>query len=518
MLSRQSLELRQSQQLALTPQLQQSIRFLQISAQDLEAELAQALEDNPLLELDEEYDTEAMPAVSETVPIEHGDSPVPGGASQGQGDDDYAPFESSAPDSLAQHLLKQLQLTHASRRDRALLAVLIDDLDENGYLVTPLQEILGDLPDELDVDIDELRAALRLLQSFDPPGVGASSLSECLLLQLEQNKGAADPEVLGLARKLVHKHLDLLAGGNLNRLREALSCTEEQLRAARMLLLGLDPKPGRAWAGSQADYINPEIIVRKVAGRWQARLNGNVVPRVRVNALYEKLLRESRPARGTDAGAAAQGRARNACSVRHAGEGDDGGVAAEAGESAGVVDSDGVAGAAAPEARPGPDLHSQLQSAHGLVKSVAQRFETILRVAQVVVERQQAFFEQGPQAMRPLLLRDIALELEMHESTVSRATRQKYMQTPWGVFELKFFFGAALDTDSGDATSATAVRSLIQKLVAQEKPEKPLSDSQLMARLAEQGVVIARRTVAKYREAAGIETAALRKARAQLKR
>ncbi len=515
MLSRQSLELRQSQQLALTPQLQQSIRFLQISAQDLDAELAQALEDNPLLELDEEYDTEAAPAVAETAPVEHDDLPMPGAVNRGQGDDDYTPFESSAPDSLSQHLLKQLQLTHASPRDRALLTVLIDDLDENGYLVTPLQEIHDDLPEQLDVDIDELRAVLRLLQSFDPPGVGASSLSECLLLQLEQNKSTVDPDVLGRARELVHKHLDLLAGGNLNRLREALSCSDEQLRAAHVLLLSLDPKPGRAWSGSQADYINPEILVRKAAGRWQARLNSNVVPRVRVNALYEKLLRESRPVRGAGSGAAGENPAPDAHSARHKEDGAEDGTAAEALGRADTVDA---VDAAVSEARPGADLHSQLQSAHGLVKSVAQRFETILRVARVVVERQQAFFEQGPQAMRPLLLRDIALELEMHESTVSRATRQKYMQTPWGVFELKYFFGAALDTDGGDATSATAVRSLIQKLVAQERPEKPLSDSQLMAQLAEQGVVIARRTVAKYREAAGIETAALRKARAQLKR
>lgn len=468
MLSRQSLELRQSQQLALTPQLQQSIRFLQLSALDLEAEVALALEENPLLEREEEYDTEAAQAESERRAIEREGWSVLAAANRAHGaDEEYAAPEASEPDSLARHLLDQLQTTHVVDKDRLLLELLIGELDENGYLVTPLDEIGACLPAQMAVEPDEWRIALRLLQSFDPPGVGARSLSECLLLQLETIKDGADPQVFGWACELARHHLALLASGNLKQLCVLLSCTQEQLRAAHGLLLRLDPKPGRAWAGSQAAYVNPEVIVSKMGRRWQARLNAGVVPRLKVNALYEKLLRE---AGHTD-------------------------------KSVGQ----GVAGMA-----------GRIQSAHGLVKSVAQRFETILRVGQAVVERQQEFFEQGPRAMRPLLLRDIAQELGMHESTISRATRQKYIQTPWGVFELKYFFGVALNTDDGDATSAKAVQSMIQKLVSRERAEKPLSDSQLVTGLADQGVVIARRTVAKYREAAGIETAALRKSRAFL--
>lgn len=490
MLSRQSLELRQSQHLALTPQLQQSIRFLQLSALDLEAEVAQALEENPLLERDEEYATEAAQAESETRAIEREGWSMLSASNRAHGaDEEYAPPEASEPDSLLRHLLGQLQTTHVVDRDRVLLELLIGELDENGYLATSLDEIGAYLPDHLQVDPDELRIALRLLQSFDPRGVGARSLSECLMLQLEALKDKADPQVFACACELARHHLPLLASGNLKQLCVVMSCTREQLRAAHGLLLELDPKPGRAWAGSQAAYVTPEIIVSKAGRRWQARLNAAVVPRLRVNALYERLLREGRAASAEPAG-------RNA------------GLPGQAGK-------DAVPGAADPVPK-GGDLSGQIQSAHGLVKSVAQRFETILRVGQAIVERQQEFFEQGPGAMRPLVLRDIAQELSMHESTISRATRQKYMQTPWGVFELKHFFGVALATEDGDSTSAKAVQNMIQKMVAQERAEKPMSDSQLMAGLAGQGVVIARRTVAKYREAAGIETAALRKSRAFL--
>lgn len=491
MLSRQSLELRQSQQLALTPQLQQSIRFLQLSALDLEAEVALALEENPLLERDEEYDTEAAQAESERRAIEREGWSVLAAANRAHGaDEEYAGPEASEPDSLTRHLMDQLQTTHVVDRDRVLLELLIGELDENGYLTTSLDEIVAYLPVQMLVEPDELRIALRLLQSFDPPGVGARSLSECLLLQLEIIKDKADPQVFACACELARHHLALLASGNLKQLCLVLSCTQEQLRVAHGLLLGLDPKPGRAWAGSQAGYVNPEVIVSKVGRRWRARLNAGVAPRLRVNALYEKLLRESGGATSSQARKAATSTSEPASGLAAA-----------------------PASAAAPE---GGGLSGHIQSAHGLVKSVAQRFETILRVGQAVVERQQAFFEQGPRAMRPLLLRDIAQELGMHESTISRATRQKYIQTPWGVFELKHFFGAALNTEDGDATSAKAVQSMIQKLVAQERAEKPLSDSQLVTGLAGQGVVIARRTVAKYREAAGIETATLRKSRAFL--
>jgi len=466
MQSRQSLELRQHQQLALTPQLQQSIRFLQLSTQELELEVAQALVDNPLLEREEEYDTDAADAVAAREREQEdrwsslGLSNRAGGGSQ---DDEAVRPEAALAETLQDHLQGQLRLTRAQPRDCALVTLLIDELDDNGYLPTTLDEILTCLPPELDVQPDELHAALRLLQSFDPPGVGATSLGECLQLQLRLRLAAKPdglaPQVHATAMDIAGKHLDILASGNLNRLREALGCSQETLRAAHGLLLTLEPRPARNWAAATADYVTPDVVVRKSGKRWRASINPAVMPRLRVNAIYESLL-DTAPASAA--------------------------------------------------------MQAQLQQAHGLIKSMNQRFVTILRVAQAIVDRQTGFFEQGVGAMGPLLLRDIAQELGLHESTVSRATKQKYAQTPWGVFELKRFFGTALQTDDGETTSATAVRSLMLKLVQEESPAKPLSDSQIASRLAEQGVNIARRTVAKYREAAGIEPAILRKARAAL--
>lgn len=464
MQSRQSLELRQHQQLALTPQLQQSIRFLQLSAQELELELAQALLENPMLEHEEEYDTDAADAVEQEAADDRwllvG---AANRASNSNADDEPTRPETALAETLQNHLLQQLHLTRAQPRDCALVTLLIEELDQKGYLPTPLDEIQQYLPSELAVEMDELQAALRLLQSFDPPGVGATSLADCLGLQLKRLQSASQEpipaDIMACATQIACHHLDVLASGNLARLREALSCDQSTLRAAHALLLRLEPRPARNWATSVADYVTPEILVQKTKGRWQARLNPGVVPKLRINAVYESLLDK------------------------------------------------------APAA---PAMQGQLQQAQGLIKSTNQRFVTILRVAQAIVDHQGDFFEQGVRAMRPLLLRDIAQELEMHESTVSRATRQKYAQTPWGVIELKRFFGTALQTDDGETTSATAVRSLILKLVSEESSKKPLSDNQIALRLAEQGVTIARRTVAKYREAAGIEPAILRKARAAL--
>ncbi|TCT05815.1 RNA polymerase RpoN-/SigL-like sigma 54 subunit [Paralcaligenes ureilyticus] len=462
MTARQTLELRNHQQLALTPQLQQSIRLLQLSAQELEHEIAQAVLDNPLLERQEEYDIDRPEAKLEEPDSPRDEWPVLSLPSRSA--DPYADSErpdAAQPETLGQHLLGQLRLTRAGPRDLALITLLIEELDENGYLPSTLDDMAQCLPSELEVDVQELEVALRLLQSFDPAGVGARSLAECLLLQMALVPVAqrCDPSILRCARQLAERHLDLLASGNLTRLREALGCTQDVLRQAHALLLSLEPRPGRAWAGSQADYVNPDVLVHKAGRRWLARLNPSVLPKLRVHPQYESWLGEA-PQRGL--------------------------------------------------------MHEQLQQARGLIKNVHQRFETILRVAQAIVDRQQAFFEQGAHAMRPLLLRDIAQALEMHESTVSRATRQKFVATPCGVLELKYFFGVALDTDDGLATSATAVRSLIAKLVSGESSKKPLSDSQIATSLGEQGVTIARRTVAKYREAAGIESASLRRARATL--
>lgn len=467
MQSRQSLELRQHQQLKLTPQLQQSIRFLQCSALELETEIADAVLENPLLEREKEYRTDDVDAVGDD-PVVDIDRWPRWAASPGRGHD--ANDESSRPeigqaDTLQQYLLRQLHSTRASLRDRALVTLLIDELNPDGYLPTPLQEIQASLPVELSVDMGELQVALRLLQSFDPVGVGALSLADCLLLQLRQpgtagGGAACGTDVIKCACDIAEHHLDLLASGNLIRLRQALSCSMDTLRSAHSLLLRLEPRPGRAWAVATADYVNPDVLAHKVKNHWQMRLNPAVVPTLRVNPLYERWL--------SDAG----------------GHG---------------------------------DLRNHVQQARSLIRSVGQRFDTVLRVAQAIARRQQAFFEHGMRAMRPLLLRDIAQELELHESTVSRATSGKFAQTPWGVLELKRFFGMALATDDGATTSAMAVRSLIAGLVAGESSGKPLSDSQIVVCLAQQGVAIARRTVAKYREAEGIESISLRKARAKLR-
>lgn len=461
--TRQSLELRQQQQLALTPQLQQSIRFLQLSAQDLEKEVAQALLENPLLEREEEYDTVGDAAVASQDNAAQEDRWLMSSAGRRQGEsmDDADRPEAELPQTLRSHLREQLRLTRAGERDCALVELLIEELDDSGYLSTSLEDMHAFLPPELHVDLDELTTALRLLQSFDPAGVGARSLSECLLLQLKVVKlnHNEDEAALTCAREIAEHHLSVLGTGNLNKLRDILALPMPVVRAAHALLLRLEPRPGRNWAGEAADYVTPDVVVRKTGGRWLAVLNPAVVPKVRINAVYEELLAQSQSS---------------------------------------------------------PELQAQLQQAQGVVKSVNQRFMTIMRVAQAIVDEQTAYFEKGVEAMRPMVLRDIAQNLGMHESTVSRATRNKYAQTPWGVIELKEFFSSSLQTDDGESTSATAVRSLIAKLVSEEPAHKPLSDAKIADLLAAQGVVIARRTVAKYREAAGIEPAIMRKARAAL--
>ena len=462
MQSRHSIELRQHQQLALTPQLRQAIRLLQCTAQDLELEIAQALLDNPLLERVEEYDTEGPGSESDSLQDDRDfDVSAEPSLRSRDSDDDYAPREAAIAPTLRQHLLEQLRLTRATDRDRVLVELLIQELDDNGYLTTSLDELTALLPAELEVERGDWLAALRLLQSFDPPGVGAASASECLLLQLGRLDFPEDCDILDCARKLAAGHLSLLASGKLTGLRRQLGYEQEVLLEARRLLLRLNPKPGRDWASDVADFVRPEVVARKSGGVWRAFLNSAVKPSLRVDSTYERIIRQN---------------------------GDAGGDA----------------------------LRRRLQEAHGLIKSIQQRFDTILRVASAVVEHQQGFFEHGEQALRPLVLRDIANELQMHESTVSRSTRQKYIQTPWGLYELKFFFTTAVGLEDGDTTSSAAVRSVIQELVGSEPVGKPLSDGRIATLLAERGVVIARRTVAKYREAAGIPAAAQRRARARL--
>lgn len=473
--------------MTLTPQLQQSIRLLQLSTLDLEMEISQALADNPLLERTddpdrpdsgsaERDDVDAPAEGAREEGTSEGDDPALGpdlaseaadrmlelsatGTGNDYSDDDPGKPESAGQETLREHLLAQLGVTRASERDKVLTALLIDEIDQNGYLASPLDEILTWFHPEMAPELDELRAALSLLQSFDPCGVGAQDLSDCLCLQLRTVPASVPARVAELAHDICCQHLPMLATGNFIRLREALQCDEATLRAAHSLILKLDPRPGRAWTVPAVDFAVPDVVVRRTRLGWRVALNSAAVPKLRVNAIYAQMLGNQRAS-------------------RHAG------------------------------------LQAQLQQAKWMIRNVEQRFDTILRVSQAIVDRQAAYFSDGPQAMRPLILKDIASELGMHESTISRATTQKYMLTPFGTLELKFFFGSGVATESGHAASATAVQAFIRKLVDEENRAKPLSDSQITKKLLEHGIVIARRTVTKYREVLRIAPAALRRAHA----
>lgn len=445
-----ALQLRASQHLALTPQLQQSIRLLQMSTLELEAEIEQALQDNPLLEREEP--AEPAEPVRETVSLQRGERSRDGEL------DDEAMQQEAPPVSLAEHLLQQLKFTKATPRDAALVEVLVGELDDNGYLAASLDEIAAMLPAELEVDDGELRMALNLLQSFDPPGVGARDMAECLAIQLRTPDLAvlpelADERVLLCARRLCREHLALLAARDFTQLRRLLRCDEDTLRTVQAVIRRLSPRPGASFGGREAQYVVPDVIVRQVRGRWLAELNPDTLPRLSVNQLYASIVRSER----------------------------------------------------------GSGLADQLREARWLIRNLQQRCDTITRVAQEIVERQQGFFEHGAIAMRPLVLREIAEALELHESTISRVTTQKYMLTPLGTFEFKYFFGSQVSTQAGGVASATAVQTLIRQMVAAENPRKPLSDNKISQMLAEQGMVVARRTVAKYRESMRIPSTSQRK-------
>ena len=504
---KQVLQLRVSQHLALTPQLQQSIRLLQLSTLELNQEIEVALAENPLLERADDPMLSAVSLSADgTLKRTSGDEPFDASASNYTGDvssdssergaeshqtsdfegaerrtDDLAATDwnaserrhdiddddhdlanvNSATVTLREHLLGQLALKKLGKRDRGLVSVLIEALDEEGYLGDELEDIIAMLPEELEVEPDELTTALVLLQSFDPPGIAARSASECLALQLRRRESGpaeqASPAVRDLALRLVTENLALLAARDFTRLRRIYQCPDDLMRDAHALIKRLAPHPGRAFAKHESNYIVPDVIVKKVKNTWQAFLNPEVMPKLSINQAYARVLREQR---GTDGAA---------------------------------------------------NMGSRLQEARWLIKNVQQRFDTILRVAEAIVERQRNFFTHGEVAMRPLVLREIADTLGLHESTVSRVTTQKFMLTPLGVFELKYFFGSHVSTDAGGAASSTAIRALIKQLVGAENARKPLSDSKIAEMLGEQGIVVARRTIAKYRESLRIPPVSLRK-------
>ncbi|HRL22314.1 MAG TPA: RNA polymerase factor sigma-54 [Alcaligenes sp.] len=456
MLTRQSLDLRQQQTLALTPQLQQSIKVLQLSGAELEQELAQALLENPLLErMDEQADVAAES--SDTV-LEGAESSWAtldfSNSRRSDDDEDWLP-EASVSQDLGAYLRGQLGLLRLASRDLALAQLLIDELDDNGYLSCSLDDVLACLPLELEVDPQELRCALARVQALEPPGVGARDLAECLELQLMQMAAGLDADLLRCARHLVSEHVHSLASPSQLRQRVAGRFAADLVERAHYLILKLDPKPGRAWTQSVSSYVVPDVLLRRSAGRWQAVLNPLAMPRLRLACL-------------------------SGC-----------------------------------ELDAHPALLAERQKAQGLLRSVNSRFVTILRVAQAIVEIQQDFFTRGAAALRPMQLADLAAELDLHESTISRATRQKYLQTPQGVMELKQFFSVGLSSADGRSdASASAVRALIAQMIRSESPARPLSDQQITDQLQAQGLSVARRTVAKYREAEGLETASRRRMRA----
>lgn len=507
-----TLQLRLSQHLALTPQLQQSIRLLQLSTLELNQEVEQMLATNPLLETEEEFSV-STPELASNAPAERDDAApdyndsaeastetagerelaaedfgttdredwsngtegddfdgireLPSSSPASSGDDDGERGETESADiSLAEHLAQQLAGMHLSAPERTALQILIDSLNEAGYLEDSLEEIAASLlpgEDEEDAEsreelLDHLRIALRWLQSLDPAGIGARNLPECLCLQLATHPASPERD---LAATIARSHLDLMARRDTRRLLLETGADEALLRRAQSLITTLEPKPGRRFATNSAAAVVPDVIVRKTGpgGReFRVMLNPDVAPKLRINELYANALRATR---------------------------------------GGISNS---------------PLGGQLQEARWFIKNIQQRFETILRVSTAIVERQRGFFQHGALAMKPLVLREIADELGLHESTISRVTTAKYMATPWGTFELKYFFGSGLNTETGGEASSTAVRALIKQFIAAEDTKKPLSDSALAGMLDEQGIQCARRTVAKYREAMKIAPANLRKA------
>ena len=498
---KQTLQLKLSQHLTLTPQLQQSIRLLQLSTLDLNAEVDRMLQENPLLEREEGDDEPPQEfAVAGTAPgpvtterptrDDHdgdgdgdGDSmagadaapsrdDLPdvtdfsdfgggatdgdwgGGSGTGNEDDDFSP-QQMATSSLRDHLLGQLMVMKIPLRDQQIVAALIDALNDDGYLASSLEEIAEMFSEDDAIEPEELQIGLNYLQSFEPAGVGARDPAECLALQLKALPAKTPYRTEAL--QIVDGHLALLAARDFTKMRRLLHCDETCVKAVRALIRSLNPRPGSSFSHDEANYVVPDVLVRKVRNQWTASLNEAAMPKLRLNRIYADILTRNRDASNQQ-------------------------------------------------------LSAQLQEAKWMIRNVQQRFETILRVTQAIVERQRRFFDHGEVAMRPMVLREIADMLDLHESTISRVTTQKYMLTPRGTFELKYFFGSHVATDTGGAASATAIRALIKQLIGAENTCVPLTDSRIADLLGDQGIIVARRTIAKYREALSIPPVNLRKA------
>jgi len=486
-----SLQLKLGQQLTMTPQLQQAIRLLQLSTLDLQQEIHQALESNPMLELvepteevdmvrpqnstsdagehkpDNQVDSQATSTTSDgdtnwdeqsvndyTVDSSWDDTYPTTYSSSGSYDSDSMDFESrnTAEETLQDHLYWQLNLTTMSETDRAVAMAIIDAIDANGMLTVDLESILSGFDEELELEMDEVLAVLHRIQQFDPIGVGYRDLSECLLIQLSQFNDPALAQLIKNAKLIVAEHLQLLGHRDYAQLMRRTKLKEGELGEAIAIIESLDPRPGSNIAPPSTSYIVPDVFVTKQpeSGKWKVELNPETAPKIRINSNYAAL-------------------------VKRADSSDDNNY-----------------------------LRDNLQEARWFLKSLQSRNETLMKVATRIVEHQKGFLEYGEEAMKPLVLHDIAEAVGMHESTISRVTTQKYMHTPKGIFELKYFFSSHVSTSGGGECSSTAIRAIIKKLVAAENVRKPLSDSKITELLEEKGINVARRTIAKYRESLSI--------------
>ncbi|WP_118985591.1 RNA polymerase factor sigma-54 [Photorhabdus sp. CRCIA-P01] len=475
---KQSLQLRLSQQLAMTPQLQQAIRLLQLSTLELQQEIQQALEANPLLEQDEDHqeinnqelpdnETEAMDTLDalqqkdmpDELPLDASWDEIytagtPSGTRNDYNDDELPLYQGETVQTLQDYLMWQAELTPFTETDAAIATSIIDAVDDTGYLTVPLEDILASIGDD-QLTLAEVEAVLKQVQHFDPIGVAARDLKECLLVQLSM----FPPETpyLKEAKLIVCEHLELLGHRDFRNLTRLSCLKEDTLKEVINLIQSLEPKPGLAINTGESEYVIPDVLIRKESEHWQVELNTDSIPRLHINQHYAELGQHTRN------------------------------------------ESDSQF------------IRNNLQEAKWLIKSLESRNDTLLKVTRCIVEQQQEFFEHGEEYMKPMVLADIAFQVDMHESTISRVTTQKFLHSPRGIFELKYFFSSHVNTESGGEASSTAIRALVKKLVAAENPAKPLSDSKLTSMLADQGIMVARRTVAKYRESLSIPPSSQRK-------
>ncbi len=499
---KQSLQIKMGQSLAMTPQLQQAIKLLQLSTLELQSEIQSALENNPMLELQEEdgnsdsnleknskegrdsnlkdentsseegikdkteveltdQDTDTIP---EDLPVdsawediyEPSYTQATGSGSSDESNRDFTEFHNSGNCSLQEHLSYQIQLVSLSDKDSYIATTLIDAIDNNGYLTESLEELREGMDndidsEEIDFKLSELEAILSMIQQLDPAGCGARDAGECMYIQLCQKP---ESEIVDIAKRVVLEHLSLLAYNDFAKIRRQLKIKDKHLQEAITLIRSLNPRPGRQIVSDHDQYIIPDVFVKKNKGVWRVELNPDIAPRLTINTLYAGMVKRATKSENNN--------------------------------------------------KDNNFLRSHLQEARWFIKSLQSRNETLLRVATAIVERQRGFLEFGDEAMKPLVLRDIAEQLELHESTISRVTTQKYIHTPRGIFEFKYFFSSHVSTANGGECSATAIRAMIRRFISAENPIKPLSDSKIASTLVDEGIQVARRTVAKYRESMSI--------------